>query len=147
VERDIFQVEGDDWGRLNRKMQRFIRGLRDMPCHVGFSALSRRDQDEEGVVMYRPALGPQNVGTLLAYCDISVAMQPFMVKPRQPDIVWGITRRQGKWYGKDRLHVLPAQLPFPSMDRIVRYVSGDLTTRTDPEVRAFRTRRDHQKEA
>ncbi len=146
VDRDVFLTEGDDWVRNNAKMRRFIRRLRDLPCHVGFSALSRRDIDEEGVVMYRPALGPQVAGVLVAYCDISVAMQPFIVQPRHRDIVWGITRRQGKWSGKDRFRILPAQMPYPSLDRIVAYLEGSLTAKTDPEVAAFRAYRDRNKE-
>lgn len=144
VERDTFLTEGDDWGRNNAKMRRFIRGLRDLPCHVGFSALARRDEDEQGVVQYRPALGPKVANELIAHCDISIAMQAAPIRRRSDRsrgaVYWGYTQRHTKYSGKDRFGILPLQFPFPSMDRIVDYLRGDLTAETDPEVAAFQDR-------
>jgi hypothetical protein len=137
---DPFATE-PDYVRNAQQMRRIVRSLRDLPCHVGFTAHPRRDQDEEGVVMYRPALTPQIAGLLTASVDISVAMQP-VVAAGKKELIWGITRRRGKWYGKDRFRVLPARMPYPSFDRIVAYVRGDLTARTDPAVQEMRAIRE-----
>ncbi len=138
MERDPFDIDIKDWGRNASKMRRFIRGVRALPCHVGFSALAKRDQDEEGVVVYRPMLTPKVSGELVAWCDISVAMQTVILRPREAPMHWGVTRRVGKWSGKDRFGILPVRMPYPSFDRVVGYLAGDLTTKTDPELAGFR---------
>jgi hypothetical protein len=137
IARDEFLVEGDDWQRNSSQMRQWIRELRDLPCHVGFSALSRRDMDEEGLVVYRPALTPKAGGALIATVDISVAMQPVLVR-REGSTFWGITRRQKKYMGKDRFGIMPARFPNPSFDRIVQYLRGEIEIKTDPEVHALR---------
>jgi hypothetical protein len=137
VARDPFDND-ESWQENSAKMRRILRDLRDLPCHVGFAALSRRDMDEEGVVFYRPANTPQVSNLLVASCDISIAMQPVWTQERGGDVHWGITKRSGKWYGKDRFGILPLRFPYPSFDRIAGYLAGELTAKTDPEVKAFR---------
>lgn len=139
VIRDPFLMEGDDWGKNSSQMIRVLRDFRDLPCHVGYASWSKRDVDDDTAeVVYRPMQTPKVATLLLAYCDISVAMQPAWTTDRGAATYWGITRRNGKWLGKDGFGVTPLRMPNPSFDRLVAYVNGDLTAKTDPEVKAFR---------
>ena len=137
VERDPFAVEGADWQRNTEAMRRIIRGFLRLPCHVGFSALVRQDKDHDGVVTYGPQLTPKVMSDFIGFVDICLATQPVIQPSRQhgttrrSPIYSAFTRRSGKWRAKDRFGVLPSQLVAPTFDRVIQYISGDLTRRTD----------------
>jgi len=130
IERDRFRVYQDDWNTLSSQMRLLIRGFRDLPCHVGFSALERRDQDDDGVVQYGPATTPAVAGDLKGYVDIGCYMKVQNErKGGETEEYTGVFRPVGKFWAKDRFHAVPRVMMDPSVDRVYQYVTGQYSSR------------------
>lgn len=139
-----FQNQREDWGVNTEMTRQIIRKFRDLPCHVGFSALVRRDVDEDtSEVVVGPATTPAVQRDLMGYVDVLGAMQPVEVTGtgrldrRHSAMFW----RMGKWQAKDRFQVLPRVLVQPSFDRVIGYVEETLSVKEDTIMQEDRERR------
>lgn len=124
---DPWKTQLDDYGIMTEQLRRTMRKFRDLDCHVGISALSKRDQDDDGEVTYRPALTPAIGSDLRGFVDIVVATQ----RARHPDPngtkpLIGVTQTILKQQGKDRFGVLPAVMRDPTWATLVRAVNDNL---------------------
>jgi AAA domain len=140
MERTVGAVQRDEWGQNTEQMRQLARKFRDLPCHVGFACLSRRDVDDDGSVTLGPALTPAFAADIYGYCDVVLATLPVEVIDKQ-EVYSARTRRQGKYQAKDRFGVLPARLPSPSFDRLIAYVQEEITRETDPALAVVREAR------
>lgn len=136
MDRDPFQIDRADWGVNTEQMRRLARRFRDLPCHVAFGALPKREVDDDGSVVYSPALTPAFQTDLMGYVDVvihteirEIGGKPFYI---------GTTKPAGKYLGKDRFGILPATLVNPTLDRVVAYVNGEITQDSDPLQKAAR---------
>lgn len=136
-----------DYGIMTDQMRTLLRRYRDLPCHFGISALMRRDIDDDGKVVYNPAVTPGLQNDLVGWMDIITVKQLKEFADDGDDEYQGLTRPAGKFRGKDRFKVLPKYLVDPFFDRVVRYVNEDLTTASDPIMVAAYERRGIQIEA
>jgi len=125
-----FRVQLDDYGIMTEQLRALTRKFRDLPIHVGFSALSRREVDASGgeiggdTVTYRPGLTPAFGNDLRGFVDIVVATKV------ATDGQWvGITKPRFGLMGKDRFGVLPVTMVDPTFDRICAVVNDEI----DPE--------------
>jgi hypothetical protein len=131
VERDRFAAYTEDWGQLTGMTRGLIRGFRDLPCHVGFSALARRDQDDDGVVVYGPDMTPKVQGDLKGYVDVGCYLRvQNATSGGEKEEYTGVFRPVGKFWAKDRFNSLPRVLMDPSADRVYDYVTGKYDART-----------------
>lgn len=134
MERDPFFIDRGDWGVMTEQMRQLIRRYRDLPCHLGISALVRRDQDDDGKVKYGPALSPALQTDVMGYVDI--VCRTFTVEVpgwgEHGEMFLGRVRAGGKFECKDRFDVLPTTMVEPTMERIIQYINGELTPDTDP---------------
>lgn len=131
-ERSRHDIYLEDYGTNTAEMRELVRKYRDLDCHVGFSCLERRTQDQESSeVSYGPYLTPKLAGDLMGYCDVIVHTTVRESSLADEDEFVGITRPIGRHRGKDRFKVLPRRMIDPTMDRIVAYVHGALTHETD----------------
>jgi hypothetical protein len=123
-----FRTHLDDYGVMTEQMRLLLRRFRDLPCHVGFSALAKREVDETGgdgegkAVLYRPALTPAFANDIRGYVDIVVATQV----ARDGRYI-GFTKPIHRWLGKDRLNMLPPVMLDPTLDRILQVLEDKLT--------------------
>ncbi len=135
MEKDPYMIEKGWYGKNAEQMRRLIRKFRDLPCHVGFSALLRRDQDKDGEVSYGPALTPAIATDIQGYVDI-VAYT--MTRTYGDEDYYIATFRPfDKYNAGDRFNALPRVLVNPSFDRIIAYVNGELTVEADDAQQAF----------
>lgn len=134
-DRDEFQIYREDWGVNTEQMRRLIRRFRDLPCHVGFSALPRRDVDDDGVVVYGPAVSPALQTDLLGYVDIVIHVD--VVEYDGQVFYVGDTSPAGKYIAKDRFGVLPRKMVDPTFPRIIDYVNGVIEAENDPLQQEF----------
>jgi hypothetical protein len=67
---DALSLQG--WGSLGEKFRFLIRGYRDLPCHVVFTAMEVNFQDEEnGIIRWMPLLdGKKSPFELVGWMDI-----------------------------------------------------------------------------
>ncbi len=130
-----FKTHLDDYGVMTQQMRHLARRFRDLPIHVGFSALSRRDVDASGgeqtgdAVTYRPALTPAFGNDIRGYVDIVMA-----TKIASDGQYVGISKPRFGLMGKDRFGVLPTTMVDPTMDRIIAVINEEM----DPEEVAWR---------
>jgi len=151
-EKNRYFVNRDYYGVETQEMRRFLRHLRDLPCHVGISAQVRRDVDENsGKVMYGPDVNPAIQGDLLGWCEFVIRLEldgQYRDGDRE-DVFIGYCRPDETHHGKDRDGVLPRILAQPTMDRVIGYMLGDLDKDTDPVQARYRelvkTRRERRK--
>ena len=136
MERDPFQIDRADWGVNTEQMRRLARRFRDLPCHIAFGALSKREVDDDGSVIYSPALTPAFQTDLMGYVDVVIHTGIREIGGQQFYI--GTTKPVGKYLGKDRFGILPSAMVNPTLNRVVAYVNGDLTQDSDPLQKAAR---------
>jgi hypothetical protein len=135
-----FKVDLSSWGIVTEQVRRLIRRYRDLPCHVGWAALERRDVDQnDGSVHYGPRVNPGLQGDLVGYVGIVAHTWVDGTHPEtDAELFVAHMRRTGKYVAKDRFHVTPKRMAVPSFDRIVKYVNGELTADNDPIQQAYR---------
>lgn len=141
MERDPFFIDRPDWGVVTEQMRRLTRRFRDLPCHVVFGCLEKRDTDSDGAVVYTPALTPAYATDLMGYVDVILHTQ--VVEYDGKEFYVGTCVPVGKYLGKDRFAALPRAIVNPYLNRIVDYINGDLDEDTDPmqiELREARAR-------
>lgn len=126
---DENHVDIADYGDMSKMFRDIMRKFRDLPCHVIFTALERRDVDKDtGKPQYGPAVTPGLQADLLGYVDFVL-----MFKAEDEDGPFrALTRANSRYRAKDRFDVLPRVLAEPTADRILQYLSGDLEAETDP---------------
>lgn len=126
---DEFFVDIADYGTMSKMVRDLFRKFRDLPCHVVFTALERRDIDKDtGKPQYGPDVTPALQKDVLGYVDLVL-----MCKAEDEDGPFrALTRGNSRYRAKDRFDVLPRVMAEPACDRIIQYVNGDLTEDTDP---------------
>lgn len=126
---DEFHVDIADYGTMSKMIRDLLRKFRDLPCHVVFTALERRDIDKDtNKPTYGPAITPGLQADILGYPDLV-----FYFKAEDEDgPTRALTRATARFRAKDRFGVFPRVLVEPAGDRIIQYVRGDLTEETDP---------------
>lgn len=132
MERDEFFVDRSDWGVITEQMRRLIRMFRDLPCHTGWSALERRDQDDDGTVKYGPALSPAVQTDLMGYVDLICHTDAVLID--NESFFVGQFRTEGKYQAKDRLGPMPNKMVTPTVDRVIAYYEGTIDESNDPEL-------------
>lgn len=121
---DEFSAERDEYGRMTEQVRRISRRFRDLPCHVVFVCLAKREIDSDGA-FYRPMLTPAFASDLVGYVDVVLYT---VQQPGEKDDFSrfvGVSRPVGQARGKDRFGALPAIMPNPTMDRVVDYVNSE----------------------
>lgn len=146
-ERDPLTMDQDNWRRVNDMTRQLVRKYRDLPCHFGMTALLRREQDNDGRVVYQPAVTPGLQNDLIGWMDIVCVKSVRYVPVDDTDEYLGLFKPHGTQRGKDRYKVMPKWLPDPTYDRVLAYVEGDLTVDTDDVVQEVKDRQARQAEA
>jgi hypothetical protein len=117
----------DAWGDVTTQVKELLMVYRDLDCHFGISALPRRDVDDDGEVSYQPAVNPGLITDLTGKPDLVC-----WTTEEEDGTFTGRFRAGGSKKVKDRLGLLPTLMRDPTMDRVIAYVSGELTVDDDP---------------
>jgi hypothetical protein len=126
---DRFFIDRDNYGVMSEQIRLLLRRFRDLPCHFGIAFLERRDQNEKtGEVRIGPAITPGLQSDVIGWHDV-VCRTTY---DSAQDVYYGTFRPEGVRQGKDRYGLVPKQMVTPSMERIVKYVTGELTETDDP---------------
>lgn len=139
---DEFDTDRDEWGKMTEMCRRLTRRFRDLPCHTAFVCLPKKEVDNDGQY-YRPALTPAFATDIQGYVDMVVhTVENDEFEINDPQRYVGITRRVGKYRGKDRNNATPSSLVSPTFDRLVMYAEydGDDDYPADPLQAAFEER-------
>lgn len=121
-------VDISDYGTMSKLFRDVLRKFRDLPCHFVVTALERRDVDKDtGKPQYGPAVTPGLQSDLLGYVDFVL-----MCKAEDEDGPFrALTRANSRYRAKDRFDVLPKVMADPFLDRILLYMTDELTAETD----------------
>lgn len=136
---DPFFTDRDDYGKMTEQCRLLTRRFRDLPCHVGFSALEKRMVEGDGVKMM-PALTPAFTTDLMGYVDMVCYTNVVSHEDGRTEGL-GVFRPVGKYAGKDRYGVTPIVMADPSMDRLVGLINETLELDSDPAQIAYATRK------
>lgn len=122
---DEFDIQLEEHGRSTEQLRRMARNFRDLPCHTVFTALEKRDKDNDGAVYYRPSLGPKFANDLMSF--VNVVVHTDLKKDSDDNLVRvGYTQPHGKYRSKDNTGMLPEFMIDPTFDRIHAVVTGEL---------------------
>lgn len=124
---DEFEIQLEEHGRATEQLRRVARNLRDLPCHTVFTALEKRDKDGDGMVQYRPSLGPKFSDDLRSFVNVMIHTEIH----KDPDgklLRVGFTQAHGKYKSKDNLGILPEYMLDPTFLRLTQLANGELTT-------------------
>lgn len=128
--RDRSFVDLSDYGTVTTQLRLLIRQCMDLPCHLGISALAKREQDDDGSVSYVISVTPAVRKDLIGWMDLIGFSDTIIIDGEEH--YRSLFKPRGKYYGKDRLNAVPARMYGPSFDRIVGYVEEDIAEDTDP---------------
>lgn len=142
VERDPFTMDQDNWRTVNEQCRNLIRKFRELPCHFCASALQRREQDNDGAVVYMPAVTPGLQNDIVGWFDVVCHTETIVVDGEE--VYMGLLRNLGKYRGKDRFKATPRRLVNPTHDRITSYVRGELTVDTDSQMQDLKERMERE---
>lgn len=112
-----FFIDQSEWGEMSEQVRFLVRRFRDLPCHFGIATLMRRDKDDDGHVIYGPAVNPALQGDLAGWVDVVCRTTVEDVDGK--DVYRGWFRPSGKYRGKDRFNILPRVMVDPATDRII----------------------------
>lgn len=127
-----FQIDVDYYGEAVQEYRTLMREMRNLDCHLIFTAQTRRDTDkDDGTVRVGPGTLPAIQAELMGYCDVVVYTY------RQGRYYLGLTEPGTKYMAKDAFGVLPPIMVNPTVDRILAYTSEELTIDTDPIQQAW----------
>jgi hypothetical protein len=125
---DSYFTDVADYGTMGKMFVDKIRKYRTLPCHLAITALQRRDVDKtSSVVTYGPAVTPGVATSLLGYVDIVLACKA--EDEKRP--YRGMSAGSDLYRMKDRYGILPKIMVEPTMERIIKYLEGDLTVDSD----------------
>jgi hypothetical protein len=146
-DRDPLTMDQDNWRRVNDMTRQLVRKYRDLPCHFGMTALQRREQDDDGKVVYQPGVTPGLQNDLIGWMDIVLVTSTRYVPIDDIDEYLGLSKPHSKWRGKDRYKALPKWLILPTYDRAIQYVRGELDSDTDEIMQDAKDRQARQADA
>lgn len=127
-----FQVDVDYYGEVVQEYRTIMREMRNLDCHLVFTAQERRDTDkDDGSVRVGPGTLPAIQAEIMGYCDVVIRTY------RQGRHHLGLTEPGTKYMAKDAFGVLPPIMVNPTVDRIVAYMREELTIDTDPIQQAW----------
>ena len=122
----------NDYGDANDQLRKLTRKAMDLQCHFGASALERRDQDDDGVVTYRPSIPPGLMKDTYGWFDL--VAHTTLEAVGEHEFYGGLFKPLGKYRGKDREGIMPKKMITPSFDRVIAYAEEALTSETDPVI-------------
>lgn len=121
-----FKTERDDYGLVSNQVRAILRKLRYLPIDVMFTALVRRDEDQDtGNTMYGPGAPPALQQDLLGYADVVIRTERRTNAAGREEIV-GYTYSDQQHHGKDRYGLLPPEIMPPAADVVLGYILGDV---------------------
>lgn len=130
-QRARFQVNLDDHGVASAALRMLLRKYRNLPMHFVITALERRDIDEDtGKVRYGPAMSPAMANDTCGLVDVVGFTMVEDIGGEEIRSARFVPRERRR--AKDRFGLLPAKLADPFLDRIVAYITGDLSKGNDP---------------
>lgn len=115
-----------DWGKNIEQMRRLVRGFRDLPMHVVFTALADSDKDNRGRMQYRPMLSGKLKGEIPGFVDIVLYMYIKIQGDNQKRLL--LTGTTDGAMAKDRSNKLPPIVEDPTMELIYSTVTGTAVT-------------------
>lgn len=139
-ERERFFIDRSDFGVMTEQVRLLLRRFRDLPCHFAVTALSRRDQDDDGEVKYGPAVTPALQSDLVGFMDHVIHCRVELAGGEEVGL--GLTGKGTKFAAKDRDDVLPRLMVDPTFERVRAYVVEELDYETDLVQAAEKQRRD-----
>lgn len=123
-------TDRNDYSIVSKWNRDLLRKFRDLQCHTIWTALERRDVDEDtGRTQYGPAVPPAVMTDLLGYVDIVLNTR---AEDDEVPYFRAASKRAGKARAKDRNGALPTVLVNPSFERVLAYTEEVLTQETDP---------------
>lgn len=133
---EVTQLE--DYGLMTSQMRKLIRKFRDLPCHFAMTALETEAQGEgefsHAKKQAAPEFTPKLRTSILGYVDVALRLKSETLPTgdqEQETLVTARTKPSALVRGKDRLGVLPRDMPEPRFDRVVDYVNGDVVWADD----------------
>lgn len=133
---EVTQIE--DYGLMTSQMRKLIRKFRDLPCHFAMTALETEAQGEgefsHSKKQAAPEFTPKLRTSILGYVDVALRLSSETLPvgdQEQETLITARTKPSALVRGKDRLGVLPRDMPEPRFDRLVEYINGDVVWADD----------------
>lgn len=133
---EVTQLE--DYGLMTSQMRKLIRKFRDLPCHFAMTALETEAQGEgefsHSKKQAAPEFTPKLRTSILGYVDVALRLTSETLPTgdqEQETLITARTKPSALVRGKDRLGVLPRDMPEPRFDRVVEYINGEVAWADD----------------
>jgi len=118
--RKVWQVDRGEYGQNMARLERYVRKLTELPMHILMTAHVLESVDHEGETRYMPRVqGKDMPDKICSYFDL-VGHMHMVVKDgeERPRLS---TRKEGKYYAKDRYGVIGV-MGDPTMPKIIERI-------------------------
>jgi hypothetical protein len=123
-----------EWGISLEQLRRFVRGFRDLPMNVIFTALEKGDQDKRsGLTIVKPSLNGKLADEAAAFLDIVLYyyIKRVTIDGEQIDKRFLLSGATDTHIAKDRTGKLPNPIEDPTMKVLVDAINGKASTNTN----------------
>lgn len=110
-----------EWGKSLEQIRRFVRGFRDLPMNVVFTALQREDKNQlSGRVTTLPSLPGKGASEIAGFLDLVLYLYVKRIKEgdSQVDKRLMLTMKTDTVIAKDRTAKLPPIIESPTLKQI-----------------------------
>lgn len=136
-----FDQDFRDYNTAGKMFRKLLRQLRDLPCHLVFTAHQRRDEDQDTKkVTYGPAVSPVILVDLYGQMDTLL----FTKKAEAGKPFRALARGTSRYAVKDDSDTLPEVLAEPSIDRVHAYLFGGLTEDNDEVQNTLKKKKENE---
>lgn len=104
--RRMWAADKGEYGQNMNRLSLALRAMRDLPLNVGWISHITRTEDDDGEVMYKPAVqGKDMIDRVCSYASVVGRMERVYSEKQKKEIVRFTTRKDGKYYTKDRMNI------------------------------------------
>jgi hypothetical protein len=116
-----------EWGKNIEQTRRIVRGFRDLPMNVIFTALANSDKDQKtGKTQVRPYLSGKLASEVAGFMDIVTFLYVKVKDEKLMRLL--LTRATETHVSKDRSNRLPPLLEEPTMADLHALIAGPQKT-------------------
>lgn len=123
--RSLYLPDKGEYGENMRRMAMWVRNMKPLPFNFGITAHAMRTEDDDGKVVYLPAIQGVNMPQkICGYMGVVGYMTVRRSNNKDERIL--VTSKTAKYYAKDRFSALGGRIINPTVPQIEKLVAAKL---------------------
>lgn len=120
IDEDIASVR--EWGRSIEHIRKLVRGFRDLPMNVIFTAHQKEDKDKKGKITIKPSLPGKLADEVAGFLDVVLYMYVKNIDGEEARML--LSTATDEHIAKDRSDSLPQVIQNPTMTSLFELITS-----------------------